>query len=93
MRQIPLFINRQTGGARTDIQHCRSQFFLLFGQCRTRGGNHRRRGFVIGAGGPFADMRNPGDAHVLDLAPTALDLLGVPQPASFQGRSLLRESR
>lgn len=38
-------------------------------------------------------MRNPGDAHVLDLAPTALDLLGVPQPASFQGRSLLRESR
>jgi predicted AlkP superfamily phosphohydrolase/phosphomutase len=58
-----------------------------------RSGNHRRRGFLIGAGGPFAGMQRPGDAHVLDLAPTALDLLGVQQPASFQGRSLLRESR
>jgi hypothetical protein len=58
-----------------------------------RSGNHRRRGFLIGAGGPFAEMQHPGDAHVLDLAPTALDLLGVRQPASFQGRSLLRESR
>jgi predicted AlkP superfamily phosphohydrolase/phosphomutase len=58
-----------------------------------RSGNHRRRGFLIGAGGPFAEMQHPGEAHVLDLAPTALDLLGVRQPASFQGRSLLRESR
>jgi predicted AlkP superfamily phosphohydrolase/phosphomutase len=58
-----------------------------------RSGNHRRRGFLIGAGGPFAGMQRPGDAHVLDLAPTVLDLLGVQQPASFQGRSLLRESR
>lgn len=58
-----------------------------------RSGNHRRRGFLIGAGGPFADMENSGEAHVRDLAPTALDLLGVRRPASFQGRSLLRESR
>jgi predicted AlkP superfamily phosphohydrolase/phosphomutase len=58
-----------------------------------RTGNHRRLGFLIGAGGPFADLQNAGEAHVMDLAPTALDLLGVRRPASFQGRSLLRESR
>lgn len=58
-----------------------------------RSGNHRRRGFLIGAGGPFAAMQIPGEAHILDLAPTALDLLGVRTPASFQGRSLLGRSR
>ena len=58
-----------------------------------RSGNHRRLGFLIGAGGPFAAPQTPGGASILDLAPTALDLLGVQQPASFQGRSLLRESR
>ena len=58
-----------------------------------RSGNHRRRGFLIGAGGPFAAMRDPGEASILDLAPTALDLLGVRRPASFQGRSLLGGSR
>jgi predicted AlkP superfamily phosphohydrolase/phosphomutase len=58
-----------------------------------RSGNHRRRGFLIAAGGPFAVMQVPGEAHILDLAPTALDLLGVRAPASFEGRSLLSRPR
>ena len=30
-----------------------------------------------------------GLARLIDLAPTALDILGIPAPASFEGRSLL----
>lgn len=58
-----------------------------------RSGNHRRRGFLIAAGGPIEPDRLPGNAHILDLAPTAMELLGVPTPASFQGRSLLSGER
>jgi predicted AlkP superfamily phosphohydrolase/phosphomutase len=58
-----------------------------------RSGNHHRRGFLIAAGGPFVSNRLLDDAHVLDLAPTVLDLLGVQRPASFQGRSLLSGAR
>jgi hypothetical protein len=58
-----------------------------------RSGNHRRRGFLIAAGGPLVSNCLLDDAHVLDLAPTVLDLLGVRKPASFQGRSLLSGAR
>lgn len=33
-----------------------------------------------------------GDAHIMDLAPTVLDLFGVPAPAYMDGRSLLKDS-
>ena len=58
-----------------------------------RSGNHHRRGFLIAAGDPFASNRPLNDAHILDLAPTVLDLLGVRKPASFQGRSLVSGAR
>jgi predicted AlkP superfamily phosphohydrolase/phosphomutase len=58
-----------------------------------RSGNHRRRGFLIAAGEPFSNGLLPAEAHIIDLAPTALDLLGVRRPGSFQGRSLLRGAR
>lgn len=53
-----------------------------------RSGNHRRTGFVIAAGGRFDAANLPQDMSVLDLAPTALDVLRVPIPASFRGASV-----
>jgi predicted AlkP superfamily phosphohydrolase/phosphomutase len=54
-----------------------------------RSGNHHRLGFVIAAGPGFAGGELPVGARVLDLAPTVMDLLGLPQPMGWQGRSLL----
>ena len=57
-----------------------------------RSGNHRRTGFLIAAGGEFETTTLPQDASIIDLAPTALDVLRVPVPASFCGKSMLRPS-
>ena len=54
-----------------------------------RSGNHSRQGFLIAGGAAFGHERLPASARLIDLAPTAMHLLGVPKPASFQGRSLL----
>jgi predicted AlkP superfamily phosphohydrolase/phosphomutase len=54
-----------------------------------RGGNHRREGFLIAGGEAFQRGQLAGQATILDLAPTALHLLGVPAPPAFRGRSLL----
>lgn len=52
-----------------------------------RSGNHDRTGFLIAAGTAFAhDLRE--QAHIMDLAPTALDILGIPAPPSFLGKSI-----
>jgi predicted AlkP superfamily phosphohydrolase/phosphomutase len=54
-----------------------------------RSGNHRREGFLIAAGPGFQGGGLGESLRVVDLAPTALELLGLPMPASFQGRSIL----
>ena len=54
-----------------------------------RSGNHRRDGFLIVGGDAFRRRRLADEATVLDLAPTALDLLGLPMPPAFQGKSML----
>lgn len=54
-----------------------------------RSGNHRGRGWLIGAGPAFEGASLPGDAHVLDLAPTACRLIGAEVPAGMRGRPLV----
>ncbi len=50
--------------------------------------NHAQQGmFVLVAPGVAPGRRE--DAHLLDIAPTALELLGLPVPASMRGTSLL----
>jgi predicted AlkP superfamily phosphohydrolase/phosphomutase len=49
--------------------------------------NHAQEGLVIAAG-PGISARGTLDAHLLDVAPTVLELLGLPVPADMRGRSL-----
>ncbi len=57
-----------------------------------RSGNHCREGFLIAAGAEFGKAPLPGDADIMDLAPTALDILRVAKRADFRGKSLLQRS-
>jgi predicted AlkP superfamily phosphohydrolase/phosphomutase len=53
--------------------------------------NHAQQGlFVLKAPGVAPGVRE--GAHLLDIAPTVLDLLGLDTPASMRGTSLLRTS-
>ncbi len=52
-----------------------------------RSGNHRYEGVLL-ASGPDLKSGTIEDAHILDLAPTILTLLGRPVPAEMQGRVL-----
>ena len=52
-----------------------------------RGGNHRPEGMLITAG-PGVRRGPIGKAHILDLAPTILKLLGQPVPAEMEGKLL-----
>ena len=45
--------------------------------------------WFIWTGTPAVARAFDGLARLIDLAPTALDLLGIPAPASFEGRTLL----
>jgi predicted AlkP superfamily phosphohydrolase/phosphomutase len=49
--------------------------------------NHAQEGLLI-ATGPGVDARGTLDAHLLDVAPTVLELLGLPVPDGMRGRSL-----
>jgi len=62
-----------------DLRQRRPEFF--------RGTDHQRAGFLIAAGPDIAG-RGPlaSDFEVLDLAPTALALLGEPAPAALTGQ-------
>ena len=54
-----------------------------------RGGNHYPTGFVLFAGLPMQRRVEAKNAHIVDLAPTVLDLFGIPKPSEMQGKSLL----
>ena len=54
-----------------------------------RSGNHRPDGFLIVGGGSAAARLGVSDPHILDLAPTAYQLLGLTIPPQMRGRALL----
>jgi predicted AlkP superfamily phosphohydrolase/phosphomutase len=49
--------------------------------------NHAQDGMIVAAGAGV-DARGRLDAHLLDVAPTVLDLLGMDVPPDMRGRSL-----
>ena len=51
-----------------------------------RSGHHRNIGWLIAAGQGVQPGSTIRDAHILDLAPTALSLLGANQPYPMRGR-------
>jgi len=53
-----------------------------------RSGNHRPQGFFIAAGEDIRPASVVDGGHIVDLAPTALALLGVPQPSNMRGKVL-----
>jgi arylsulfatase A-like enzyme len=55
-----------------------------------RSGNHWPDGFVIAAGPQVPAGATLDRAHILDLAPTVYELLGVTPPAGMQGSSLAK---
>jgi predicted AlkP superfamily phosphohydrolase/phosphomutase len=50
--------------------------------------NHAQDGLYIVAG-PGIEPRGRTDAHLLDIAPTVLDLLGIDEPEGMRGTSML----
>jgi predicted AlkP superfamily phosphohydrolase/phosphomutase len=52
--------------------------------------NHAQDGLYIAAGAGI-DGRGQADLHLLDIAPTVLELLGLEVPASMRGRSAMPE--
>jgi predicted AlkP superfamily phosphohydrolase/phosphomutase len=53
-----------------------------------RSGNHRGEGFLLAAGPGIDVGADPGDPHIVDLAPTVHALLGMAPPAGLPGRPL-----
>ncbi len=49
--------------------------------------NHAQDGLYIVAG-PGVEARGRTDAHLLDIAPTVLEILGIEQPDGMRGRSI-----
>ena len=52
--------------------------------------NHAQDGILIAAGAGV-EARGELNAHLLDVAPTVLDLLGIDRPDGMRGRSLATE--
>jgi predicted AlkP superfamily phosphohydrolase/phosphomutase len=51
-------------------------------------GDHRMEGMIVAAGPAFRAGASPENADLLDIAPTILQILGVPIPADMDGRPL-----
>jgi predicted AlkP superfamily phosphohydrolase/phosphomutase len=56
---------------------------------KVESGSHRPLGLFILSGGGIRPQEPTATAHILDLAPTILHLLGLPIPEDFDGRPLL----
>jgi predicted AlkP superfamily phosphohydrolase/phosphomutase len=56
-----------------------------------RTGDHYNQGFFL-LNGPGIDGREMPSGELVDIAPTILDLMGVPTPNHFDGRSRLRDA-
>ena len=54
--------------------------------------NHAQDGLYVVAG-PGIDASGRHDAHLLDIAPTVLELLGIEEPAGMRGTSLLARAQ
>jgi predicted AlkP superfamily phosphohydrolase/phosphomutase len=52
------------------------------------GGTHRLQGIIVGRAPVFAVGKEIQNAHLIDIAPTILHLLGAPVPADMDGRVL-----
>jgi predicted AlkP superfamily phosphohydrolase/phosphomutase len=50
--------------------------------------NHAQDGLYVVAG-PGVEARGRADAHLLDIAPTVLELLGIERPEGMRGQSML----
>ena len=57
-----------------------------------RTGSHRAHGFLMAAGPDIDATRFKGDGHALDLAPTLLGLLGLPDTQRLSGQNLFEQS-
>jgi predicted AlkP superfamily phosphohydrolase/phosphomutase len=53
-----------------------------------RSGNHLPTGFLLARGNSIPAGTQIKNAHILDLAPTALSLMNQPVPATFRGKPL-----
>lgn len=79
---LTIQINDVVQGVDTSVGHS-------FQSYRTVYGNHRSDGMIIFTV-PGVRMENGlGKAHITDIAPTILDLLGVPPPWKMDGTSLV----
>jgi predicted AlkP superfamily phosphohydrolase/phosphomutase len=54
----------------------------------TRSGGHRQNGILLAHGPAIAEAREIAGARIIDVAPTALQLLGLPAPVQMDGRVL-----
>jgi predicted AlkP superfamily phosphohydrolase/phosphomutase len=61
---------------------------ILSEQIRGDSGSHRLHGALIAAGPHIRHGVKPQNAHITDLAPTMLHLLGCPVPQDMDGRLL-----
>jgi len=55
---------------------------------RNKSGNHRQHGIFIGSGGAFLNGDKIENAQIIDIAPTALYIQGVPIPETMDGTVL-----
>ncbi len=58
---------------------------------RNKSGNHRQYGIFIGSGGAFKSGDKIDGAEIIDIAPTALFIQGIPIPENMDGK-ILNES-
>ncbi|MCX6555422.1 MAG: alkaline phosphatase family protein [Candidatus Aminicenantes bacterium] len=55
-----------------------------------KSGSHQATGFVIGSGPDIPRRTASGQARVIDLAPTILDLLGIAPPGTLAGQPIFQ---
>ncbi|GAB4377336.1 MAG: hypothetical protein Kow00121_26460 [Elainellaceae cyanobacterium] len=53
-----------------------------------RAGSHRAEGFMLAAGPGISESSDLLNSHVLDIAPSILDLMGAPIPDHLEGKPL-----